>query len=65
MPRSHLGKYVGHSWEKRDPPFPDNGLVLTLPCWIELAPGSLAAGLLRKVFTVFPLRSVAAVLTVF
>lgn len=46
-------------------PFPDSGLVLTLPCWMELAPGSLAAGLPRKVFTVSRLRSVAAVLTLF
>lgn len=56
-----VGTQLGKVWI----PFPDNGLFLTLPCWIELAPGSLAAGLPRKVFIVFRLHPVVAVLTLF
>lgn len=53
------------AWKRVPPPFPDNGVAQPLPCWMELAPGSVAAGLPRKVFTVFSLRSAAAVLTLF
>lgn len=46
------------SWKWFDPRRPsgssDNGLFQTLPCWMELAPGSVAAGLPRKLFYRFP-----------
>lgn len=59
-----MGNYVEQTWGRCKTLFPNSGLVLALPCWMELAPlSSQADGLLSKLF--LPFSAFARSFTIF